>query len=100
MKNIKIGGTVYKIQNEKDSFVEAGKAIDGGINYSQSLIRVARDNKSKQYADTTLIHEIVHGIIEEYNVEIPEEEKFTEGFSKGLYQVLKDNPKLVEYIRL
>lgn len=100
MKNIKIGGTVYKIQNEKEGFIVNGRALYGSIEPSKSLIRVARGNTSKQFADTTLIHEIVHGIIEEYSVEIPEEEKFTEAFSKGLYQVLKDNPKLVEYIRL
>lgn len=100
MESIKIGGTVYKILNEKESFMADGKILDGGINYTQSLIKVARGDKSKQYADSTLIHEIVHGIIEEYSVKIPEEEKFTEAFSKGLYQVLKDNPELIEYIRL
>jgi hypothetical protein len=100
MKNIKIGGTDYTVIEMQESFASDGKVCDGDISYSMAEIRVAVKNKSKQYIDTVLLHEIVHGILYEFNIKIPEEENFTEGFAKGLYQVLKDNPKLVEYIRL
>ena len=92
---VKIGGKDYTVIEMQESFASDGKVCDGDISYSMAEIRVAVKNKSKQYIDTVLLHEIVHGILYEFNIKIPEEENFTEGFAKGLYQVLKDNQRLL-----
>lgn len=96
MKKIRIGDVDFQVIEEPNLFVERTDIVDGSINYTQGIIRVV-DNVSLDYKNQVLCHEIIHGIIEAYNVPINKEdnEKITEAMCKGLHQVLKDNPDLL-----
>lgn len=96
MKKIKIGNVDFKIVVEPKQFVDNNTALDGMIDYANSQIRVV-GNMSLDYQNQVLCHEIIHGIINQFNVPISKEdnETITEALSKGLHQVLKDNKNIL-----
>lgn len=62
------------------------------------LIQLRRDHRSRQYALDTLIHEILHGIIEYSKLDTTEEEDIVEKTATWLVAVFLDNPKLLQWI--
>lgn len=99
MKSVKIGAhkfpilSVEKVADSDDYWAmyyshEAGQKIE--------ISSVLTGSKWAEY----LLHEIGHGIVEECGYEFPgdEEEKFIEGFSKVLTQVMGDNKTLIRAI--
>lgn len=94
MKTIKIGGVTYGVLFKPEPFVYESKPVDGAINHTQGLISVVNNSDtSTQYINQVLCHEIVHGIIEQFNVPLngADEEEFVEAFGKGLCAVLSEN---------
>ena len=94
MKVIKIGGVTYGVMFKPEPFVCESKPVDGAINHVQGMISVVNNgNLSTQHINQVLCHEIVHGIIEQFNVPLNsvDEEEFVEAFGKGLYAVLSEN---------
>lgn len=91
--NIKIGGFNYHVERMNGPFVSDGNALDGEHNFANKTIRVAT-NGCGDYQDMVFLHEVCHAIIDHYCAE-EQDEKFVEQFSKGLYQVLTDNPGVV-----
>jgi hypothetical protein len=91
---VKIGGFVYDVQQKEDSFVgTGGTALDGEHIFSQKKI-ILGGAGCVEYRELVFIHEICHGIIEAFVSPSEHDEKFVEQFSKGLYQVLVDNPNI------
>lgn len=98
MRKIRIGGIDFSLVEHTEPFVDNGNAVDGAIKYDNCTINVWTGSGCDiDYANQTLCHEIVHGIIRQFNVPIPEEqnEQITEAFGKGLHQVLKDNKNIL-----
>ncbi len=90
-KKIKIGGFEYAVERTEQSFVSEGTALDGVHNFAEKKIVVA-ENGCEEYQEMVFMHEICHGIIAHYLPGLDSEEEFVEQFSKGLYQVVVDNP--------
>lgn len=84
---IKIGGIDYRIKlvNECD---EDDLNIDGKIIFPKQEIRIKK-GLEKQYEESILLHEIIHGIFE-FCGWVQNEENITR-LSNALYQVLRDN---------
>lgn len=83
----------------KKEHVLDGEAI-GAINCTRQEIFL-RDNLKPSQEVETLIHELMHAINYYTNV-IPdkqEEEKIVDTLTAGLTSILKDNVKLIDYIK-
>lgn len=93
-KNIKIGCFNYHVERIKGPFVSDGTALDGEHRFAEKTIRVS-DNGCGYYQDVVFLHEVCHAIIAHYCAD-EQDEKFVEQFSKGLYQVINDNPELLK----
>lgn len=93
--NVKIGGYMYDVIRPTESFGSNGILCDGEHDLANQMIKVASVG-NEHYQETVFIHEICHGIIKYYCDEsnIVDNEKFVEQFSKGLYQVITDNPEI------
>ena len=89
---IKIGGYNYNIERVDEAFVCDGDVCHGSHNFSDLKLRVSNVGCS-EYQDTVFVHELTHGIIAVYCANQKDEE-FVEQFSKGLYQVIIDNPEI------
>jgi len=95
-EKIKIGGFIYNIERPEGSFVSnAGVALDGEHSFSEKRISVCTRGCG-DYQDVIFLHEVCHAIIECYVGPNEQDERFVEQFSKGLYQVLIDNPGILE----
>lgn len=90
-EKVKISGIDYKIEvAEHRPADDEGGVLLGEITYHHAAIYINED-QSEQMRQATLIHEIVHGILHHMGSELNDNEKFVEGFSSGLHQVMRDN---------
>ena len=92
---IKIGGFTYYVDKVDGSFISNGAALDGEHSFSEKKIKVST-NGCGEYQDLVFLHEVCHAIIAYYMPTNEQDEEFVEQFSKGLYQVLMDNPNLLK----
>lgn len=93
-EKVKVGGFDYRVERVSGSFVSNGAALDGEHYFAEKTIK-AGTNGCKEYQDLVFLHELCHAIISCYTPQEKQNEEFVEQFSKGLYQVLKDNPEIL-----
>ena len=96
---IKIGYRDYKLEEWKQTVASANEA-QGQFFAKEGVIGYTADEKGVSHANT-LIHEIMHAIIYQWNMELEEkvEELVVNGLANGLTTVLVDNPKLIDYLK-
>ncbi|CEQ10678.1 phage protein [[Clostridium] sordellii] len=88
--DIKIGSMSYNVKITNEPIILDHQECKGIIEYDDLVIKIS--NKiAKQRQEETFIHEILHGIIRERNLEIEDEEILVDEISKGLYQFINDN---------
>lgn len=79
----------------------ARKALDGDFgtfDYNTNEIEIEESIDSDALEASTLIHEMVHGIIHVYKIKVPDEESLVEILETALVQVLRDNKTLFRAI--
>jgi hypothetical protein len=96
-KKLRIGGRTYKIMSwQAKEAATAGKFAE--CDKVNKIIRVD-ESWGEVEAAASLLHEILHAVFEEYVMKPDDDEERTvTTMEKGLIQVIKDNPKLWEYI--
>lgn len=96
-KTIRIDSIFYRVEKE-DKLIADGKEAFGTINYKKKIIKLNTDISEEQEIKQTLWHEIIHGIIHERNFDFEKtpEETIVDELSKGIYQVLLDNPEIMK----
>ena len=96
---IKIGYKEYKLEEWKQTVASANEgqgqffAKEGVIGYTAEETGVSHAN--------TLIHEMLHAIIYQWNMELDEkvEESVVNGLANGLTTIFVDNPKLMDFLK-
>ena len=91
-----ISGMEYEvILTDEPIFMDNLRAY-GHIDFENKKILIDKNIRDKQGHIQTLIHEIIHGIVydRELNLRSDGEETIVDQLSKGLYQVIKDNPDM------
>jgi len=98
-EKIKVGYRNYKLEEWKQTVASANEA-QGQFFAKEGVIGYTADEKGVSHANT-LIHEIMHAIIYQWNMELEEkvEELVVNGLANGLTTVLVDNPKLLDYLK-
>ena len=92
-KSVRIGGVDYTICRKEYLHAE-GHVLYGQIDYDNCEIRLSEtEGQAFDHQCITLLHEIMHGIVENYQIALDDEEKVIEAFARGLFQVIKDNEK-------
>jgi len=96
---IKIGYTDYKFDFWPDTFASSEEA-QGEFFSAAQKIGLKESTIPSRWGVNTLLHEILHGIVYQYGLEVnSEEEKIVNTFANGLTTVLVDNPWLLDYIK-
>ena len=99
-KTVKVKNNEYKIVSKTREWKEENGAY-GMIHFDKNLIEIA-NSQSKQNLVDTVLHEILHAIVEEYKIKFTHhkvEERIVTHISQGLTAVFKDNPNLIEWIK-
>ena len=96
---IKIGYRDYRLEEWKQTVASANEA-QGQFFSKEGIIGYTADEKGVSHANT-LLHEILHAIVYQWNMELDEktEEHVVNGITNGLTTVLVDNPKLIDYLK-
>lgn len=89
--SVRIGGVEYKIVTTP--FLNNGLQIAyGHIDYEKCIIELSETiEMAHEKKCLVLLHEILHGIRNNYGFEMENEEEIVDVFARGLYQVLQDN---------
>jgi len=94
-KTIKIGWRTYKVEFVDERRDETGNLLDGQIDYSNRIIYIDKNLPNEDEKIVTFLHEIVHGIFNSKNhPEWDDNETLVEAVSEGIFQIMKDNPKI------
>jgi Zn-dependent peptidase ImmA (M78 family) len=90
MKKVKVGGVTYKIKDIENP--HSNGSVCYGTCDHQNLIIEMNSNNNKQRYNQTLIHEIMHAVVDEAGLSFGnEEEDVVNRLSLVWYQVLIDN---------
>lgn len=90
---INISGMEYEvILSEEPIFSRTSRAY-GHIDFDNKQILIDKSLRDSQGHMQTLLHEIVHGIVydRELDFKVDSEETIVDQLANGIYQVLKDN---------
>ena len=97
-EKIKIGYKEYRLEKWKQTVASANEA-QGQFFAKEGIIGYTDDEKGVSHANT-LLHEIIHSIVYQWNIDVGEkEETIVNGLTNGLTTVLVDNPKLIDYLK-
>ena len=98
-EKIKVGYREYKLEKWKQTVANANDA-HGQFFAKEGIIGYTEEEKGISHANT-LLHEILHAIVYQWNMELDEktEEHVVNGITNGLTTVLVDNPKLIDYLK-
>lgn len=88
--SIRINGVDYDVLFEERLNTGTHMA-HGYVDFEGSYIKLNPDSQGHQYMCITLWHEILHAIIHNAQLELPDEEHTVRALSAGIYQVLQDN---------
>ena len=96
-KHLKVMGRTYKVvEGPTLPADELGVEDAWGVSdHAQELIGLKSTLKKHQKQDT-LLHEIVHCVAFSQSNSLPED--IVQSLAYGLYRVIRDNPKAVEYL--
>lgn len=92
LDKVKVAGVTYNIETPDE--IEDDPDKIGNCIYMKQLIRV-KANMSKERRDQTFVHELLHAIFFEAGYTDSDHEEMVNRLSLVLYQVLKDNPRLL-----
>ena len=98
-EKIKIGYKEYRLEKWKQTVASANEA-QGQFFAKEGIIGYTAEETGVSHANT-LIHEILHAIVYQWNMDLDEkiEEHVVNGLTNGLTTVLVDNPKLIDYLK-
>ena len=96
---IKVGYKEYKLEEWKQTVASANEA-QGQFFSKEGVIGYVTTENGVSHAKT-ILHEIMHAIIYQWNIELgeKEEEHLVNALSNGLTTVFVDNPKLMDYLK-
>lgn len=90
---VKIGGTIYEIENTPYSFDDDKTTVMGDIDQVAAKIKINNLDPSiaQVRKQQSLIHEILHAMIFEAGCENEIDEKLIKRLAMVMYQVVKEN---------
>lgn len=90
-ESIRIGGVEYAVTYEPFLSMD-GRELCGMIDYQQNVISLSENvGMSHERQCLTLWHEIMHGVLNHFDLDLEDEERVVEIVARGVYQVLQDN---------
>lgn len=92
-KSTRIGSSDYSVITSDEILVVNGQECKGMIDYEFHKIKINNEVQDKQGREQTFLHELIHGIVRERNLDIEksDEETIVDEIAMGLHQVIKDN---------
>lgn len=94
MKKLRIGGHTYSIKEDPD----LPKNQWGLFEAEKLLIRIA-PSLHDDVKTMTLLHEMLHGLFWEYNIQVKNEETVVSSLTTAFAQFIKNNPEFIKAVQ-
>lgn len=97
-KKLKILGMTYEVRStvpDEGNLLANSRDCAGSVTVNKALILINKDNHIDQQRDT-LLHESLHAI--DYQMSIGLTEEQVQRVASSLMCLMKDNPKLMDYL--
>ena len=88
--SVRINGIDFPIEDVKSLF-DGWCIAHGYADFVHNRIQLNPDTQGYEHMCVTLWHEILHVLINNAQIELPDEEQLVRALSGGIYQVLQDN---------
>jgi len=97
VQKVRIDGIDYEVIRSDEPIIFEGKTGYGRVDYEDKKIHVSIAEGTEASRHHVLYHEIIHAIIRERTLTYGNtvEETFVDELAKGLFNVVQDNPELV-----
>ncbi|SMC17218.1 hypothetical protein SAMN02745134_00262 [Clostridium acidisoli DSM 12555] len=98
---VRIGSVDYMISRTDEIIIVNHQECFGDIDFNKKIIRIAQNIQDIQGEEITLLHEMLHGLVYERNFEYErcDDETITEEISRGLHQLIRDNPQVFNIVK-
>ena len=97
---VKIDGMEYEVIKTDETLTNDNRVCRGIIEYEHRKIKLNTLCQDEQGMKVTLMHEIVHGIMKERNIDMQtEQETFIDEIAKGFYNLFNDNPDMFKEVK-
>jgi hypothetical protein len=94
-EKVRIGSMTYPVTQSDKTLIVNGRECKGRIDYNMHTIEINNVVQDLQGCEQTLLHEIVHGIIDDRAISLDgDTEEVVDGLAMGLHQLIKDNPEI------
>jgi hypothetical protein len=93
---LKVGGFWYTVTEERDDALDSACLV--GEHDRGNLTLSIKSTLDEQAKALCLMHEVTHAISSIYCSGHELEESAVEGVAQGLFQVMRDNPALANYL--
>lgn len=92
---VRIGSCYYDVEFTNEVMTLNKVEVSGIIDYNNHVIQLSSSIGDVQQQEQTFLHEVVHGIARDRSLDLGEnEEMIVDEISKGLHQVILDNPRM------
>ena len=92
---VRIGSCYYDVEFTNEVMTLNKVEVSGIIDYNNHVIQLRSSIGDVQQQEQTFLHEVVHGIVRDRSLDLGEnEEMIVDEISKGLHQVILDNPRM------
>lgn len=88
---VRIGSVDYAVELSEKPIVLDYKQCNGLIDFSQSKIVLDSKTLEQQQLEITFLHEVVHGMLHDRNLEEQDNEQLVEALAYALHQLIRDN---------
>lgn len=90
---VRIGSFYYDVEFITETLTLDRQEVSAIIDYNNHVIQIRSQLGDIQQQEQTFLHEVLHGIVRDRSLDLGEsEELIVEEISKGLHQVILDNP--------
>ena len=93
---VRIGGIDYKVVHKPNP--ASGESVCYGVFDSERCV-IELNSERDMHPDKvcqTFLHELLHGAISGAGIESDDEEVLVRAMARGLFQIIKDNPRIFE----
>ena len=92
---VKIGAVTYEVILAEKPILKGNNKAMGCIDFDNSTIEVDISTQSPQMAQQTFLHELVHGMIQDRQINLKDdEEAVVNQLANAIHQVIVDNPDI------
>lgn len=97
IKKVRVDGLDYEVVRTDGPIIHEGKTGYGLVDYAEKKIIISTAEGTEASWHHVLYHEVLHAVIRERSLEYGKttEEAFVDELAKGWFNVVQDNPELV-----